>query len=453
MPSAGPAYRDYRKGTGACTRLNVDIDRHTHVCRDGFVAKLIDNGQNLAAATFIGGDQDESIGNLVIDAGGYVYVGGTTQSGQGFLPNGLPVVIDANMTEQEQNDRKAWLTLFPLLNYLTESDTQSVERYVGSSGGTDVFVTKFVSDLSQILFSTFVAGSDDEYINHLSVLNDGSIYVAGYTRSPDFPGKLSLQAYPVEGDGFITKISELSNSDVNLLYSTMLGGDLNDRIVGVVPTTIDKKIFLVGSTYSQRMPVSSAAFQTTMSTTDFSDVSDLFFTTVDESQGNVDLSVTIKASGASRVYEGAVIDYEVTIRNVLTENANNIGVYVEMPFGGVTEARAPSGLDCINYRSQTNMQLRYFCVIPSLLAGAEANKLTFAAAYTRDGTKSVTVSVSSAASDNNMADNRAEKTITVLESAGRGFLAIDWITILSLGLGLLLFNNVLIHLKKFSKLE
>lgn len=451
MPSTGPTYRDYRKGSGACTRLDVNIDRHTHVCRDGFVAKLVDKGQNLSAATFIGGDKDESIGNLVIDAGGYVYIGGITQSGQAYLPDGLPVTIDANMSEQEQNNRKAWLTLYPLLNNLRETDpVTNISSDIGAAGGTDVFVTKFTADLSQILFSTFVAGSDDDYIHYLSVLNDGSIYVTGYTRSPDFPRKLPMQAYPVEGDGFITKISELSNSKLTLLYSTMLGGDLSDRIVAVVPTAVDKKIFLVGSTYSQRLPVTSTAYQTSMSTTDFSDVSDLFFTTLDESQGNVDLSVSIVANGASRVYEGTTIEYEVSVRNASTENANNIAVYIELPFGGVSETSAPSGLDCISYRSRTNMQLRYYCVIPSLAADAVATPLSFAATYSRDGIKAVSVSVSSASSDINIADNRVEKSVTVLNSPGRGVLAVDWLTVFSLGLGFLLFNNLLIHLKNFS---
>ena len=88
--------------------------------------------------------------------------------------------------------------------------------------GGDAFVSKFSPDGSQLEYSTFLGGSSADNGLAIAVGPDGSAYVAGTTRSADFP--LTPNAYDSTlgvSDVFVTR---LHPSGASLLYSTFLGG-------------------------------------------------------------------------------------------------------------------------------------------------------------------------------------------------------------------------------------
>ncbi|NHK30084.1 MAG: hypothetical protein FK730_01945 [Asgard group archaeon] len=105
------------------------------------------------------------------------------------------------------------------------SDFPTKNAFDNTFGGyDDVFLTKFAADGS-LLWSTYLGGSDGEYATGIAVTEDGSCYVIGCTWSANFPTKNAYDStHNGWGDVFVSKFS----SDGSLLWSTFLGGSYID---------------------------------------------------------------------------------------------------------------------------------------------------------------------------------------------------------------------------------
>jgi Beta-propeller repeat/Abnormal spindle-like microcephaly-assoc'd, ASPM-SPD-2-Hydin len=157
-----------------------------------FVAKLDSTGSNLIYADYIGGNTQDFGYALVLDSANEVYVTGTTSS------SNFPVV----------------------------SPYQAA--LLGSFNG---FLTKLSADGSSLLYSTYLGGSSSDVPSTIAIDGGGSVLVAGYTYSTDFPVINAYQATvsPNLGGlfgeyGFLTKFSLDGSS---LVYSTYFGGNTN----------------------------------------------------------------------------------------------------------------------------------------------------------------------------------------------------------------------------------
>ncbi len=109
----------------------------------------------------------------------------------------------------------------------------------GTGGGNigfpcDVVITKFTSDGSALLYSTFLGGSQNEQPHSMIVDREGNLVIAGRTYSNNFP--VSSSAYDMSHNGncdiFIAKLNPAGTS---LLASTYFGGSGDDG-VNVSPT-------------------------------------------------------------------------------------------------------------------------------------------------------------------------------------------------------------------------
>ncbi len=121
------------------------------------------------------------------------------------------------------------------------------------NGGTDIFVLKLAPSGNQILFSTYIGGSDIDQVECVSVDEMNYIYITGETESEDFP--LESAAYTNHsggGDAFMMKLSP--TGELNL--STYLGGQFVDDGLDIVGN--ENGIFLTGTTYSPDFPIASA---------------------------------------------------------------------------------------------------------------------------------------------------------------------------------------------------
>jgi hypothetical protein len=138
----------------------------------------------LTYSSYLGGSGAEQGYDIALDAGGNVYVTGTTSS----------------------ND-------FPLANAL-----QSAPK-----GYSDVFVTKLSPDGRRLLYSTYVGGSKEDVGFGIAIDATGNAYVTGESWSTDFPVVNPFQRYDpgVQQDVIVFK---LNTSGSALLYSTYLGG-------------------------------------------------------------------------------------------------------------------------------------------------------------------------------------------------------------------------------------
>ncbi|HEY3131196.1 MAG TPA: SBBP repeat-containing protein [Acidobacteriota bacterium] len=157
---------------------------------DAFVTKINPSGSGLIFSTFLGGDGFSDGGDegksIALDSAGNIYVAGHTTS-----------------------------LAFPLANPIQSSYAGPVNKFFFPPVG-DVFVTKFNPSGSRILFSTYLGGSDYDFVGGIAADSSGSIYLAGSTRSSNFPTAKPLQATfggsggnsgpSPGGDAFVAKI-------------------------------------------------------------------------------------------------------------------------------------------------------------------------------------------------------------------------------------------------------
>ncbi len=111
-----------------------------------------------------------------------------------------------------------------------------VQPVVG--GGSDVFIAKLDPTGTTLLYSTFLGGADADAANAIAIDAAGNAYVAGLTRSTNFPVTVgALQTAIKTGcslgsaDAFVVK---LNSTGAALVYSTYLGGCMEDTATSIV---------------------------------------------------------------------------------------------------------------------------------------------------------------------------------------------------------------------------
>lgn len=95
----------------------------------------------------------------------------------------------------------------------------------------DIIITKFNENGSQMLFATFLGGTDNEQPISMIVNHAGNLVVYGSTASADFP--VSANAFQKNLKGkYDVFISIFNSVGTQLLKSTLLGGTADDGISG-----------------------------------------------------------------------------------------------------------------------------------------------------------------------------------------------------------------------------
>ena len=189
---------------------------------EGFVVKFDSNLENILASTYLGGsDNEEKLFGVQIDSSGNVFVAGVTSS------NDFPGV-GATSVDKVYTD-----------------DGFSTDEY---------FIAKLNSDLSSIIISTYLGGTDGNNgpLNPSLQLFSTSLYFAGRADSTDFPGIGPDSADNLKGGTFEGVISKL-DLGLSTVKSTFVGGNGYDEIRGF---TLDGlgNIYVVGLTGSDVFP-------------------------------------------------------------------------------------------------------------------------------------------------------------------------------------------------------
>ncbi len=188
---------------------------------DLFLTKFKPDGSELVFSTYLGGSGDEYYMSLALGNSGSVYIGGFTDS-----------------------------TDFP-----TKNPYQETNR-----GDYDIVISKFSPDGSQLLYSTYLGGTGEDWHGVLTLDNSGYIYITGSTYSDDFPTKAPYQStYRGSRDAFF---SILSPEGTDLIYSTFFGGSGWERCLNIAKDS-SGNIYLAGETGSWDLPVLNA-YQFTM---------------------------------------------------------------------------------------------------------------------------------------------------------------------------------------------
>lgn len=194
---------------------------------DGFVSKISAAGDAVLSTTYLGGSGPDGIWDMAIDASGAVYVTGSTIS------------IDFPTTAGAFDD-----------SFNDPSD--------------DVFVAKLSADFSQVLYSTYLGGTQIDGIGQaLAIDQDGFAYVAGRTLSADFPttpGAFDETYNGLPGHGPDVFVSKLDVDGSALVYSTFLGGASSDYVfAGGLAIDALGDLYVAGSTGSQDFPLTPGA--------------------------------------------------------------------------------------------------------------------------------------------------------------------------------------------------
>ncbi|MGI8710220.1 MAG: hypothetical protein ACR2LA_04420 [Acidimicrobiales bacterium] len=125
------------------------------------------------------------------------------------------------------------------------------------NGGDDAFVTSLTAD-GELRYSTFLGGSDSEYLTGVAIGPDGATTVTGGTRSADFP--VTPGAYDTSYNSSDAFIARLSADGSTLRYATYLAGVGFSRSVDVGS---DGSATITGSTFGEDFPTTPGAYDTT----------------------------------------------------------------------------------------------------------------------------------------------------------------------------------------------
>lgn len=161
---------------------------------DGFLTKLDSSGSSLLFSTYIGGNDNDGMGQLKLDVSKNPILTGYTYS----------------------------------LNYPTTSGAY----LTNSNGNLDIVLTKINSTGTKLLYSTYIGGKDSgEFAYDLDLDQNGNVYVTGYTGSPDFPTTAGSAQTIFGGgstDAFLSEINMAGKGTNDLIYSTFLGNPSDD---------------------------------------------------------------------------------------------------------------------------------------------------------------------------------------------------------------------------------
>ncbi|MHA1930364.1 MAG: DUF7948 domain-containing protein [Candidatus Thorarchaeota archaeon] len=266
------------------TTLNAFNSTHSGA-EDCFVVKLAADGQSLIYSTFLGGSAND-LGNDIAVENSFAYVTGETDSIDYPTVNAFNSTnsggIDVFVTKLATDGQSLIYSTYiggTTSDYGCSIAVEDAFAYIGGrtastgfptfnaydssiNGGYDCFVTKLSTDGQSLNFSTFLGDTQHDYGQGIAVDN-GNVYLTGNTGSTYFP---VVNAYdsshnsPGFTDGFVTKFNATGNG---LVYSTFLGGDTSDY-----PESIAVEngfAFVMGRTASSDFPVTSNAYDTTIS--------------------------------------------------------------------------------------------------------------------------------------------------------------------------------------------
>ena len=212
---------------------------------DVSISKFTADGTDLVYSTYLGGSKNELPHSLAVDSSGQLIVYGTTGS------DDFPMGEDAYD------------------NSFGGGDNATVTYVVQFSEGTDIYLTKFTADGTDIIGSTYLGGNENDGMNLGDIAFNygdhargevvtnaaGDVYVASCTYSSNFPVSPGAAIPALQGgqDGIVAHF----NADLSsLVWSTYLGGSIDDGAYSI-RLAPDGTFIVGGSTNSNDFPVTA----------------------------------------------------------------------------------------------------------------------------------------------------------------------------------------------------
>jgi len=211
----------------SCQKSEIRNPNHESENGYGFKVAAYDKTKELVidpllASTYLGGVESDYGNSIAIDAAQNIYVAGYTTS-----PN-FPITTGA---------------------------------FDVSYNKDDIFISKLNADLTQLLASTFLGGSSEDYVRSIVLDQKNNVYLAGQTSSSDFP--TTDDAYDTSRNGSCDVfLSKLSGDLTDLLASTFLGGSSDDSANAITFGPSGIILCVTGRTLSPNFPTTPGVYDT-----------------------------------------------------------------------------------------------------------------------------------------------------------------------------------------------
>lgn len=255
---------------------------------EAFFLKLSPNGSKLEYSSFLGGNSHEEAYGIAVDSSGHVIIAGDTSS------NNFPTTSNAySQTNKGYGDcfiTKINLSSSELIFSTFVGGTAGddlIDMDIDSSGnvyaavktssddfptsanafddsydnGFDLVMFKLDKDGKNLAYSTYVGGSDSDFVNGIVVDSLGYASISGYTYSSNFP--TTNGAYDEDFNGmtdiFVFKLNITGDKPI---FSTFIGTGVYDKGYDIGTDTVGN-IYISGETSHPSYPVTSDAYSTT----------------------------------------------------------------------------------------------------------------------------------------------------------------------------------------------
>lgn len=217
---------------------------------DAFVLQLSADGTTYTYNTYLGGSGEDIAYGLALN-GSVPYITGSTASpdfptanpyqaayalgGDAFVTRftaGLGTLTFSTYLGGSGTDEGLSIALAagtqPVITGITYSDDYHVYDPLQTlrGGGLDAFVTRLLTDGSDLVASTYLGGSSQDRGNGIAA-SSGTVCVAGYTSSDDF---LIYNAYDSinipTGSAFVTKFTSFTGGTPYIVVTSPSGGEV-----------------------------------------------------------------------------------------------------------------------------------------------------------------------------------------------------------------------------------
>ena len=255
---------------------------------DLFLAKFGPVGSTLQVATYIGGAEDELFSRAAIDAGGSLWLAGSTfspdfpvwvpfQGSIAGLRDAFVLRLTPGFDGFEFSTYLGGDQFAPPLDFATTGatglaiapggdafvvgntsavDLPLLDPFQSTYGGlsADGFVARF-SGTGELLSSTYLGGNSNEVPTAVAVDADGAAFVTGWTQSSDFPEVAAIPG--LRGSGMDAILAKISADGTALERCQLLGGSSNDdaNAIAILPSG---DVVIGGETSSSAFPTVGA---------------------------------------------------------------------------------------------------------------------------------------------------------------------------------------------------
>lgn len=304
---------------------------------DIFVTKLDPTGKTILYSTFLGGSNLESATGIALDASGNVYVTGSTTSSDFPTTAGAykRTLNGSDAFVAKLNATGSDLLFSTLLggsgnevSYGVATDTTNNVYVAGSTtsanfpttagvfqssthgGSYEAFVTKFNATGTQLVYSSYLGGGNNDGGLSIAVDSGGNAYLTGYTYSSNFPTTAGAYQTTFGGvtnlsDAFLVKVNAAGST---LRYATYLGGKAND-LANSIAIDAAGNAYVTGTTLgtTNDFPTTPGVFQTTYKGSNIpGPVSDAFVTKLNPAGSALVYSTYLGGNGADQAFGIAV---------------------------------------------------------------------------------------------------------------------------------------------------